>query len=129
MLDSFQIELSGVPIYLQIRDQMLQAIGAGLAKPGERMPTMRQVAIALRVDLNTVKHAYDALARTGAVEVQPARGTFVAEHPPPLDLAMQKARVNDLAHRAIASAKTIGADPLQVARRIIEINAESGGQE
>ena len=68
MLDSLHIERSGVPIYVQIRDQLLRAIGAGVLKPGERMPTMRQVAVALKIDLNTVRHAYDALARRPAAQ-------------------------------------------------------------
>jgi hypothetical protein len=44
LLHALHIEQSGVPIYVQIRDQVLRAIGAGIVKPGERMPTMRQVA-------------------------------------------------------------------------------------
>ena len=62
-LDRLTLEASGVPIYVQIRDQMLRAIGEGTLRPGEQMPTMRQVAVALKVDLNTVRHAYGA--RTG----------------------------------------------------------------
>ena len=56
-LDRLTLETNGVPIYVQIRDQMLRAIGEGALKPGEQMPTMRQVAVALKVDLNTVRRA------------------------------------------------------------------------
>jgi GntR family transcriptional regulator len=118
LLDALHIEQSGVPIYVQIRDQVLRAIGAGIVKPGERMPTMRQVAVALRIDLNTVRHAYDALARIGALTIQPARGTFVAERPPLNDLPAQAALLDELAHRAIASARANGIDPIEVAQRI-----------
>ena len=121
LLDSLHIEPSGVPIYIQLRDQILHAIGAGLIKPGERMPTMRQVAVALRIDLNTVKHAYDALASTGAIEVQPARGSFVAQRPVFVDPAHGAARIDDLAHRTIALAKGSGIDPIEVAKRILAI--------
>jgi GntR family transcriptional regulator len=121
MLDSLHIEPSGVPIYIQIRDQVLRAIGAGMLQPGEQMPTMRQVAVALKIDLNTVRHAYDALARTGALIVRPARGTFVAEHPPLLDLSKHARRLDDLAHRTIASAKAGGIDPVELAQRILAI--------
>ena len=119
MLDSLHIEQSGVPIYVQIRDQVLRAIGAGLARPGERMPTMRQVAVALRVDLNTVRHAYDALARAGAITVLPARGTFVAERPPIADPKAAAARLDDFVHQTIARAAANGLDPAEVARRIL----------
>jgi GntR family transcriptional regulator len=119
LLDTLCIERSGVPIYVQIRDQVLRAIGAGAIKPGERMPTMRQVAVALRIDLNTVRHAYDALARTGAITIQPARGTFVAERPLANEPPAPADRLDDLAYRTIASARANGIDPIDVAQRII----------
>jgi GntR family transcriptional regulator len=121
VLDGIHIERSGVPIYVQIRDQVLAAIGAGAIKPGEKMPTMRQVAVALRIDLNTVRHAYEALARTGAIVILPARGTFVSEQPPAADSAAREDRVDDLAYRTIASARASGIDPSAVAQRIISI--------
>ena len=121
MLSTLCIEPSGVPIYLQIKDQLLRAIGAGVLQPGEKMPTMRQVAVALKVDLNTVRHAYETLARTGAIVIQPARGTFVASRPPEVDQASLTERLDGLAHRTIASAKANGLDPVEVARHIILI--------
>lgn len=121
MLESLRIESSGVPIYVQIRDQVLRAIGAGELRPGDQMPTMRQVAVSLRIDLNTVKHAYDELEKSGAIRVVPARGSFVADRPvapAPDELA---ARVDDLAHRTIAIARTSGIDPTTLADRILAI--------
>ena len=61
MIPPLQLEDNGVPVYVQIRDQMLRAIGAGVLRPGEQMPTMRQIAVLLKVDLNTVRHAYSDL--------------------------------------------------------------------
>jgi GntR family transcriptional regulator len=128
VLDTLYIERSGVPIYVQIRDQLLRAIGAGVLKPGEKMPTMRQVAVALRIDLNTVRHAYDALARTGAIIIQPARGTFVAERPPEADETGRAERLADLAHRTIASARAIGLDPVEVAQHMMLIENRREGR-
>ena len=48
------------------------------------MPTMRQVAVSLKVDLNTVRHANTDLEQTGAIVILRARGTYVAERPPPV---------------------------------------------
>ena len=67
LLDILYIERSEIPIYVQIRDQVLRAIGAGILKPGEKMPTMRQIAVALRIDLNTVRNAYDLLAEASVI--------------------------------------------------------------
>ena len=121
MLESLRVENSGVPIYVQIRDQMLRAIGAGELKPGDQMPTMRQVAVSLKVDLNTVKHAYDELEKSGAIKVVPARGSFVAEQPPSPEPEERAARIDDLAHRTIAIARTSGIDPAALADRITAI--------
>jgi GntR family transcriptional regulator len=47
ILSALRIEPTGVPIYVQLREQLLRAMGAGLLTPGDQMPTMRQVAVAL----------------------------------------------------------------------------------
>ena len=69
VLDGLTLGSAGVPIYVQLRDQLLHAIGDGVLAPGDQMPTMRQVAVALKVDLNTVRHAYDELERAGAIKL------------------------------------------------------------
>lgn len=106
-------------MYVQIRDQMLQAIGAGILRPGEQMPTMRQVAVSLKVDLNTVRHAYADLEQTGAIVILRARGTYVAERPPPVDVTRQAKRVASLAQQAIAISNSAGVDPIEVAQEIL----------
>jgi GntR family transcriptional regulator len=126
MLGALHIDGSGVPIYIQLRDQLLQAIGAGMLRPGDQMPTMRQVAVALKIDLNTARHAYDELEQAGAITIVRARGTFVAERPPPIDLAAQATRAAGLAQRTIAAAAAAGLDPLDVARRIIDLTTRNG---
>lgn len=126
-LDTLRVQSGGVPIYVQIRDQLLGAIGAGRLRPGERMPTMRQVALALKIDLNTVKHAYDELERAGAIVLVRGRGTFVAENPPPIDVAAHEERIESLAHRTIGAAAAAGVDAAAVARRIIALAAGQTG--
>jgi GntR family transcriptional regulator len=122
MVPTLHLQDNGVPVYVQIRDQMLQAIGTGALRPGEQMPTMRQVAVTLKVDLNTVRHAYTDLEQTGAIVILRARGTYVAERPPPIDLARQAKRVESLAQQAIAMLKAAGVDPIDVAQRIVHIS-------
>jgi GntR family transcriptional regulator len=120
MVPALRIQDNGVPVYVQIRDQMLQAIGAGVLVPGEQMPTMRQVAVALKVDLNTVRHAYTDLEQTGVIVILRARGTYVAERPPPVDLTHQAKRVEGLAQQAIATAHAAGIDPIDVAQQMLQ---------
>ena len=118
---NFHIENSGVPIYVQIRDQLLRAVGAGTLRPGEQLPTMRELAVRLKVDLNTVRHAYDELEQTGAIVIVRARGTYVAEKPPPLDSARQTRKVQALAQQAIALVVSAGIDPAEVAQEMLQL--------
>ena len=122
MIPPLQLENNGVPVYVQIRDQMLQAIGTGALRPGEQMPTMRQVAVVLKVDLNTVRHAYSDLEKTGAIVILRARGTYVADSPPPVDENRYAKRVDDVAQQAIAMANVAGVDANDVAQQILQMS-------
>jgi GntR family transcriptional regulator len=126
MLPPVRLEASGIPIYVQIRDQLLQAIGARQLKPGEQLPTMRQVAVTLKVDLNTVRHAYEELEASGAIVIVRARGTFVAEQPPPLDPQREARRIVSLAAQTIATARAAGIDPQALAHQILELSQSQG---
>jgi len=106
MLESLSIQDNGIPIYIQLREQILALIGRGLLKPGAQMPTMRQVAVALKIDLNTVQRAYAELEREGVLSKQRGVGTFVTETaPPPRNT---KKQVQDFAARVAAQAKGQG---------------------
>ena len=118
LLSSLRLESSGVPIYVQLREQILRQLGAGVLAPGDQMPTMREVAVALKIDLNTVRHAYDELERTGAITLVRGRGSFVAKPPPVMSARAQQAQVNDLAKQVLATAATMGIDPVVLADRI-----------
>lgn len=126
MLPNLRLEDNGVPIYVQIRDQFLGAIGSGALRPGARLPTMREVAVALKVDLNTARHAYDELEQTGAIVIIRARGTYVAERPPPVDATRLAKKVAALAQQVIALATAAGLDPGDVAQQVIQIAKRQG---
>ena len=125
MIPPLQLEDNGVPVYVQIRDQMLGAIGKGMLRPGEQMPTMRQIAVLLKVDLNTVRHAYADLERTGAIVIVRAKGTYVAERPPPVDEDRYSKRVEEVAQQAIAMANVAGVTPGDVAQLILQYSKHS----
>jgi GntR family transcriptional regulator len=105
MLDDLHLHDNGIPIYVQLRDQLSALIGRGALKPGERLPTMRQVAVALRIDLNTVQRAYAELERDGHLTLVRGRGTFVAETPPTRD---HKPATDALAAQVAAQARALG---------------------
>jgi len=106
MLEDLALQDNGIPIYVQLRDQLSAMIGRGALRPGQRLPTMREVAVALRVDLNTVQRAYAELEREGLLTLVRGRGTFVAQTPPkPRD---RKAEADTLAGKVAAQAKAAG---------------------
>ena len=116
VLDNLKLGSAGVPIYVQLRDQLLHAIGDGLLAPGDQMPTMRQVAVVLKVDLNTVRHAYDELERAGAIRLERGRGSFVADAPPLIDPPARAAQADNLARQVLAMAQAQGIDPRDLAQ-------------
>jgi DNA-binding transcriptional regulator YhcF (GntR family) len=118
LLKMLRLEGSGVPIYVQLREQILRQLGAGLLAPGEQMPTMREVAVTLKVDLNTVRHAYDELERMGAITLVRGRGSFVAKPPPAMSARAQQTEADNLAKQVLATAATMGIDPVVIADRI-----------
>jgi GntR family transcriptional regulator len=125
---NLRVENNGIPIYVQIRDQLLRAIGSGALSPGEQLPTMRELAVRLKVDLNTVRHAYDELEQTGAIVIVRARGTFVADKPPPVDGARQAEKIQALAQQAMAHAVSAGIDPAEVAQEMLQLAKRLGGK-
>jgi GntR family transcriptional regulator len=70
---------SGVPIYQQVIEQVKRSVAVGALEPGERLPTVKQLAVDLTVNANTVARAYRDLERDGVIATSPGRGSFVAE--------------------------------------------------
>lgn len=122
LIETLSLKQNGVPIYVQLREQMLQALRAGILGPGDQMPTMREVASAMKVDLNTVRHAYDELERLGVITLVRGRGSFVAE--PPIATTPSKDQIDDLARQAIAMAAAVGVAPLALADRIAVLSRQ-----
>ena len=118
ILSSLSVQRSGVPIYVQLREQLLRLIGAGALAPGDRMPTMRQVAVALQIDLNTVRHAYEDLERAGAVVLRRGRGSFVAVRGSETDAVARARDLDVLASQVISLAGAAGVDPVVLAERV-----------
>ena len=96
---------SGVPFYRQIVDQILVAIASGQLTPGDRLPTVRRLAIDLKVNPNTVSRAYRELEIREVVRTQRGTGTFVAAEPGVAgDVAKQREFLEQLCNRFAAEA-------------------------
>lgn len=70
---------SGVPVYRQLIDQVLSAVALGTLHAGDQLPTVRQVAVDLAINPNTVMRAYREMEIRGILDTQQGAGTFVAE--------------------------------------------------
>jgi GntR family transcriptional regulator len=68
---------SGVPLYLQLIEQITRAVALGTLAPGEQLPTVKALALDLTINPNTVARVYRELERDGLIETSPGRGSFV----------------------------------------------------
>lgn len=81
----FQINFkSGMPVYLQLVDQVKAAAASGALQPGEALPSIRPLAEELRLNRNTVAKAYSELERLGVIETLPGKGCFLKQNHSPL---------------------------------------------
>ncbi len=99
---------SGVPFYRQVIDQVLLAVADGRLAAGTQLPTVRQLAVDLSVNLNTVAKAYREMEIRGIVQTQQGTGTFVAERPSPGGAAERKKALERLVDELLAKAGSHG---------------------
>ena len=123
MNNDFQIEVdfrSGVPIYIQIMDQVKHMIATGELNSGDQLPTVRQLATDLRVNFNTVARSYKMLDEAGVISTQHGRGTFILDVP--VDGDGEELRFQDLlrlTRQYVYDAYRLGYDPDEV-RQVFE---------
>ena len=106
---SFQLNVhSGVPVYRQLMDQVQGALAAGRIKAGDQLPTIRQVAVDLAINPNTVTRAYREMEIRGLLETQQGTGTFIAEQPVATDSRARNRQMQQFAADVIARAGANG---------------------
>ncbi len=69
------------PVYRQIADELQRSVAVGILKPGDALPATRQLAAELKLNANTVQHAYRTLQQEGVIEMRRGLGAFVAAAP------------------------------------------------
>jgi len=96
---------SGLPIYIQIVNQVQAQIASGILNPGDQLPTVRALAEELRVNFNTVARAYRILDEARVISTQQGRGTYITEIPPPkVNEKLRKEALEALTQRYIGEA-------------------------
>ena len=99
---------SGVPFYRQIIDHVRSAIATGRLSPGDRLPTVRQLAVDLSVNPNTVARAYTELELTGLVETQMGSGTFVGPQKVEQDDVERRRLLDQISQEFLSRASALG---------------------
>lgn len=100
---------SSVPIYIQIEDRIHSLIAAGQIQPGEQLPTIRELAADIRVNLNTVARAYYELDREGVISTQRGKGTFVSGVPDQKQIERKRQKLlHSIMQSALDEARKLG---------------------
>ena len=110
MIDFLLDETSGVATYLQLVQQVHQALRMGMLEPGDQLPTAQQVVARLAINPNTVHKAYRELEREGLARARPGLGTFITRSPSGTDPATQARFLAGLTDW-LRSARSAGLDP------------------
>jgi GntR family transcriptional regulator len=107
---------SGVPIYLQLTEQVKRMVALGSLAPGEQLPTVKALALQLTVNPNTVARAYRDLERERVIETSPGRGSFVRSDG---TVADAKRAVSEVAlaalSEAVREARSLGLERAELA--------------
>ncbi len=109
------------PIYVQVDQGIRAAIATGRLPVGAQLPTVRQLAVELRVNANTVARVYAELERAGVVETRRGVGTFVAARQPALAKRGREPELRALAERWAAEAAARGFSTDDVVREVARI--------
>ncbi|MBU0704976.1 MAG: GntR family transcriptional regulator [Chloroflexi bacterium] len=123
---------SKVPIYIQVEEQVRALVAAGQLRPGDQLPTIRELAADLRVNYNTIARIYLDLDRDGIISTQRGRGTFVAGVPDEEQMARaRQGKLQAIVRSALDEARALGYGPGEIAEvfegELARWRAENGG--
>src|ERR1017187_6572717 len=123
----FRLDLhTGVPLYRQIMDQVRGGVASGSLHAGDQLPTVRQLAVDLSVNPNTVIRAYRELEIREVLTTHQGTGTFVTCRKPERDDAERQRRLTQIAGEVVARAGADGFTLQELIRRLKEMSSERG---
>ncbi|MBV8812320.1 MAG: GntR family transcriptional regulator [Acidobacteriaceae bacterium] len=123
----FHLDLqSGMPVYRQIIDQVTGGIASGALSPGDQLPTVRQLAVDLAINPNTVIRAYRELEIRGVLDTQQGTGTFISRQRIQRDDAERQRRLNQMVTEIAARAGSAGFTIDELIDRLREVHSEEG---
>ena len=108
------------PLFEQIGQRVKEAVASGLMAPGDRLPSVRELARDLAINPNTVARAYEALERDGVIVRRQGSGCFVTEQASPLREDERRKRLAEQARRLVTDAFHLGLDAADVEAAVAE---------
>ncbi|HTS64777.1 MAG TPA: GntR family transcriptional regulator [Candidatus Acidoferrales bacterium] len=121
----FRLDLqSGVPVYRQIIDQVMGRMAAGTLQPGDQLPTVRQVAVDLAINPNTVQRAYREMEIRGVLETQQGTGTFISRQQVKQSDVERRRQLSQLVSDFVARAGAAGFTTRELLEEIHAFNTE-----
>src|SRR6476659_7191012 len=117
---------SGVPVYRQIIDQVLGGIAGGGLTAGYQLPTVRQVAVDLSINPNTVVRAYRELEIRGVLETQQGTGTFISQQKVKHDEVERRRQLSQLVSEFVSRAGTAGFTIEELQEQLHERSMDGG---
>jgi DNA-binding transcriptional regulator YhcF (GntR family) len=122
----FRLDLhSGVPVYRQLIDQVLGGVATGTLRGGDQLPTVRQVAVDLEINPNTVVRAYRELEIRGSLETQQGTGTFVSHQKVKRDDVERRRQLMQLVNELVARAGAAGFTVKDLLEHLNDLQTES----
>ena len=111
------------PLYQQVKDQLRHRVAVGELKPGDEIPSIRQLAADIRVSVITIKRAYLELELEGVIQTRQGRGSFVADNVQLGDSLKEEELATHL-RAAVCAASLIGLTEEQLIERLREVRRE-----
>jgi len=126
---------SAVPVYAQVVEQVRTLIALRALRPGDKLPSVRELAAQVRINRNTAAKAYQLLEAAGVLQTRAGQGTFVADGVPPWSQDERLRRLEQSINRALVEAFHLGVPferVLEITERLVrefeaEKKAEAGG--
>jgi GntR family transcriptional regulator len=115
---------SGVPAYRQIIDQVMGGIAAGTLRPGDQLPTVRQLAVDLAINPNTVVRAYRELEIREVLATQQGTGTFLTDKKPAVDGLERQRRIGQLCGELLSRAGAEGIELAEIVSYLSDLQSE-----
>ena len=115
---------SGVPVYRQLMDQVQAAIASGALAPADQLPTVRQVAVDLAINPNTVSRAYREMEIRGLLDTQQGTGTFIADRKVEYSKDERERQLSQLTGEFVSRAGAAGFTLKQIIKALKDLQPE-----